>query len=58
MIGKGEGYGRKGGGGVVGKDVSSIFSKFVWLLRLVRNFFCTENIITKKQKNRSSAEQA
>ena len=28
-----------GGGGFVGKDVSSIFSKFVWLLRLVRNFF-------------------
>ena len=51
MIGKGEGYGRKGGGGVVGKDVSSIFSKFVWLLRLVRNFFFgTENIITKKTK--------
>ena len=51
--------GRGGGGGVVGKDVSSIFSKFVWLLRLVRNFFFgTENIITNKQKNRSSAEQA
>ena len=50
--------GGRGGGGVVRKDVSSIFSKFVWLLRLVRIFFFTENIITNKQKNRSSAEQA
>ena len=44
--------GRGGGGEVVGKDVSSIFSKFVWLLRLVRNFFCTENIITKKKNKK------
>ena len=28
-----------GRGGVVGKDVSSIFSKFFWLLKLVKNFF-------------------
>ena len=51
--------GGRGGGGVVGKYISRIFSKFVWLLQLVRNFFFgTENIITNKQKNRSSAEQA
>ena len=52
MIGKGEGR------GVVGKDVSSIFSTFLGYWGLLGIFFGNENITTNKQNNRSSAEQA